>query len=368
MDKKAFSNFSNGGIKGRGSDSTVHGRFETLTRTSTDDGWESSNTTDAPAVKTVIHWDNAKSIISENTSPDIPHKLSANPYRGCEHGCVYCFARTSHSYLGLSPGLDFETQIFAKKNAPQLLEKELANPRYQPHPLALGIITDAYQPSERTLKITRQMLTVLAQYRHPVSIVTKSALVERDLDILTELAQQQLIEVAISITSLDNDLTRRLEARAAAPARRLKIIERLARAGIPTTVMMAPIIPAVTDSEIETLLKAAADAGATGAGYIVLRLPHELKEVFRQWLHTHLPQRAEKVMAQVQALHGGSDYNPQFFKRHRGEGVLAELIAKRFERARQQFNLNKRRTLHLRCDLFRPADKKATRGQMQLDF
>ena len=339
-------------IKGRGAQNTPLGRFETLLRTTVDDGW-TRDTEESTAVETVIHWDTSKSVIVSNDSPDIAHKLSANPYRGCEHGCVYCFARPTHSYLGLSPGLDFETQLYAKHDAAVLLRRELSKPRYQPKPLALGIITDAYQPLERKLKITRQMLEVLADCRHPVSLITKSALIERDLDIIADMAKQGLADAAVSITSLDNTLTRRLEPRAAAPARRLKIIERLAAAGVPTTVMMAPIIPAVTDDEIESLLQAAANAGARNAGYIMLRLPHELKEVFSGWLQTHMPLRAEKVMAQLRAMHGGRDYNPTFFTRQRGSGVLAALVASRFEKARRRFGLRHRHE-HLRCDLFRP--------------
>ena len=381
MDKKHFAPQRQ---KGRGAGNNLPGRFDSEHRTAFDDGWGDLSGSDtaiddidndstlrltAPAVpETVIHWDYAKSLISKNDSPDIPHPLSINPYRGCEHGCIYCFARPTHAYLGLSPGLDFETQIYAKKDAPALLRRELAKRGYTPQPLALGIITDAYQPAERNLKITRQLLEILAKHRHPVSLITKSALIERDLDILRSMAQQQLVDTAISITSLDNGLTRRLEARAAAPRRRLKIIENLAAAGIPVTVMMAPIIPAVTDSEIETLLQAAANAGAVGAGYVILRLPHELSQVFRDWLHTHLPQRAEKVMAQLQAIHGGKDYNSAFFTRHRGQGTYAELIAKRFERARQQYNLSKRRQQPLRCDLFRPPPPAHVVNQLALPF
>ena len=343
-------------FKGRGAVGATLGRFETLSRAAFDDLQsfppDADATPDAP--ETVIHWDLAKSVVTENKSPDIPHELSANPYRGCEHGCVYCFARPTHSYLGLSPGLDFETQIFAKRDAPRRLREYLRRRGHAPRPLALGIITDAYQPAEKKLKITRAMLEVLAEARHPVSLITKSALIERDLDIITDMAKDNLVETAVSITSLDADLTRKLEPRAASPARRLRVIRALAEVGAPVSVLMAPIIPAATDGEIESLLQAAAEAGATGAGYVVLRLPHELREVFADWLAAHMPLRAQKVMAQVRELHGGKDYNAKFFARHRGTGVLADLIAARFARAKKRFGLDHSRLGRLRCDLFRP--------------
>lgn len=340
-------------FKGRGAVNSPAGRFDKTRRAEFDDGWAGDDEPES-APETVVQWDLAKSVITKNDSPDIPHAMSANPYRGCEHGCIYCFARPSHAYLGLSPGLDFETRIFAKQNAPEVLEKELSRPGYRPQPLSLGINTDAYQPQERKLRITRRMLEVLAECRHPVSLITKSALIERDLDILADMASQNLVEAAVSLTSMDADLTRKLEPRAANPLRRLKIIKTLSDAGIPVTALMAPIIPALTDSEIEKLLEKAAQAGARGAGYVVLRLPHELKEVFAEWLAEHFPLRAEKVMSQVRDLHGGKDYNPEFFARHRGRGVLANLIAGRFEAARRRFGLDRPRMLSLRCDLFRP--------------
>ena len=350
-------------IKGRGAVNAPPGRFEHCQHEDIDDGWElAAEPLSSP--ETIIRFEQAKSILSENDSPDIPHQLSANPYRGCEHGCVYCFARPSHAFLGLSPGLDFETKIFAKQNAPDLLRQSLLRPGYRVRPLALGINTDAYQPAERRLKITRQMLEVLAACHHPVSLITKSALIERDVDILSAMAKQGLAEAAVSITSLDNDLTRKLEPRAAAPGRRLKIIERLAAVGVPVTVLLAPIIPAVNDNEIEALLAAAAAAGAQNAGYVVLRLPHELKEVFQGWLAEHLPLRAQKVMAQVRDMHGGYDYNPEFFARHTGRGVLASLIASRFAVARRRHGLRPPRRQSLRCDLFRPPHG----GQLSLTF
>ena len=340
-------------IKGRGAVHSPPGRFDNTTAEPFDDGWHTDEQPPSPPA-TIIRWETAKTIVSRNDSPDIPHQLSANPYRGCEHGCVYCFARPSHAYLGLSPGLDFETRIFAKHNAAELLRQELSRPGYRPQVLSLGINTDAYQPTERKLNITRQMLELLAECRHPVSLITKSALIERDVDILADMAKNNLAEAAISITSLDATLTRQLEPRAAAPARRLKMITTLAAAKIPTTILMAPIIPAINDTEIESLLAAAADAGAKNAGYVVLRLPHELVGVFRQWLQVHMPQRAKKVMTQVQSLHGGQDYNAEFFARHRGRGVLAELIARRFAAARRRHQLAPPRQSPLRCDLFCP--------------
>ena len=339
-------------IKGRGAVGAPPGRFDKTASESFDDGWTQDD--DAPSSETVIRWDSAKSILTENDSPDIPSELSANPYRGCEHGCVYCFARPSHAYLGLSPGLDFERKIFAKKDAVSLLRRELSRPQYRVRPLALGINTDAYQPVERRLRITRGMLEVLSECRHPVSLITKSALIERDLDILSEMARENLADAMVSITSLDADLTRKLEPRAASPARRLKVIANLSAAGIRTTVLMAPIIPAITDGEIESILSAAADAGACTAGYVVLRLPHELPEVFQQWLAAHMPERAAKVMSQVRAMHGGRDYDALFFSRHRGRGVFAELIARRFDAARRRYGLNPPRHTPLRCDLFSP--------------
>ena len=340
-------------IKGRGAVSAPVGRYEKTHVEDFDDGWQQEEEV-LPQIETVIRWDMAKTLINKNDSPDIPHELSLNPYRGCEHGCVYCFARPSHAYLGLSSGLDFETKIFAKKNAAELLKNELANPRYQPHPISLGINTDSYQPAERHLKITRQLLTIFAQCRHPVMMITKSALIERDIDILSEMAKDNLVQAAISITSLDATLTRKLEPRAAAPARRLKIIRALSSAGIPTSVLMAPIIPAINDKEIESLLAAAADNGASGAGYIVLRLPHELKTVFYDWLDAHMPQRKQKVIAQIRQLHGGRDYNANFFTRHRGQGIIADLIARRFDIARRRHNLLINSHRSLRRDLFKP--------------
>ena len=350
-------------IKGRGAVDSPPGRFETRQVDAVDDGWVQCDEPESNP-QTRVRFESAKSILSENDSPDIPTQLSINPYRGCEHGCIYCFARPSHSYLGLSPGLDFETKLSAKQNAAELLRRALLRRNYRAQTITLGINTDAYQPIERRFKITRQLVELLCDCRHPLSLITKSALIERDIDLLSEMASMQLVEAAISITSLDATLTRKLEPRAAAPARRLKTVERLATAGIPVTVLMAPIIPALTDNEIESLLQSAKDAGAKNAGYIVLRLPHELKQVFRAWLAEHYPLRAKKIMTQVRALHGGADYNPEFFTRLTGRGEFANLIQTRFQLARKRCGLNQPRREKLRCDLFRPPRG----GQMPIGF
>ena len=339
--------------KGRGAVSKPAGRFEKTTTVPFEDGWDTLARDDSPPPRTEILRDTARRVINKNESPDIPHRYSVNPYRGCEHGCVYCFARPSHAYLGLSPGLDFETKIFAKENAAAVLEQELAHRHYKPQTIALGINTDSYQPTERRLKIARAMLEVLCKCNHPVSLVTKSSLIERDLDLLAPMAEKGLVEVAISVTSLDNALTRKLEPRACAPFRRLKIIENLARAGVPTTVLVAPIIPAVTDAEMEAILQHAGDAGAVHAGYVMLRLPHELKAVFSDWLDEHMPLRAQKTLALLRQLHGGKLYDSTFHARQRGRGVYADMIAARFRLACKKVGLNKS-PHNLRTDLFRP--------------
>lgn len=280
---------------------------------------------------TEVRPDASRSIISRNRSPDVPFDRSINPYRGCEHGCIYCFARPTHAYLGLSPGLDFETRLLAKPEAAALLRRELARPGYRCAPMALGTNTDPYQPVERTWRITRQVLEVLAECAHPVSIVTKSALVERDLDILAPLAERRLAQVFVSLTTLDRDLSRRMEPRAAAPERRLRTIERLCAAGVPTGVLLAPLIPALNDAEVENLLRAARRAGALSAGYVVLRLPLEVGPLFEDWLVRHYPLRAGRVLGQIRAMRGGRDYDPRFGTRMRGQGPWADLLAKRFE-------------------------------------
>jgi DNA repair photolyase len=327
--------------KGRGAAANPPGRFETHIRAREDDGWGSMDP-DPPAVPTQLRVDTARSVISYNQSPDVPFDRSINPYRGCEHGCAYCFARPSHAYLGLSPGLDFETRLFYKPDAPEVLARELSRPGYRCAPIALGVNTDAYQPAERRLGLTRALLEVLWAFRHPVCILTKSALIQRDLDILTPMAEAGLVSVSVSLTTLDTPLCRRLEPRAAAPHRRLATVEALARAGVPMAVLLAPLIPAVNDHELEALLAAGWDAGARQAGYVVLRLPHELKDLFRAWLEQHLPGRAEHVLSLVRQLHGGKDYDPAWGRRQRGSGPIAEVLARRFELASRRLGLHAR--------------------------
>ncbi|RYZ74007.1 MAG: PA0069 family radical SAM protein [Lysobacteraceae bacterium] len=319
-------------IKGRGSSGYLPGRFEVAVSEAVDDGWEPDAAEEFAEVlpRTQVREETARSIISRNQSPDIGFSQSVNPYRGCEHGCSYCFARPSHAYLGLSPGLDFETRIFAKTNAPELLRRELARPGYQVSPIALGINTDAYQPVERKLQLTRRLIEVFAETRHPFTLITKNALVTRDLDLLAPLARDDLVRVHFSVTSLDNRLSAVLEPRASAPHARLRAIRTLREAGVPVGVMVAPVIPWVNDSELEAVLEAVRAAGAQSAGYVLLRLPHEVAPLFRDWLQTHVPERAEHVMSTIRQLRGGKDYDAAFGKRMRGQGVYADLLARRF--------------------------------------
>ena len=305
-----------------------------------DDGWGLQDELPPPR-RTHVTVDAARSIIAHNRSPDVPFEASINPYRGCEHGCVYCFARPTHAYLDLSPGIDFEAQLFAKSNAAQLLRTELRQPSYRCKPITLGANTDAYQPIERHWRITRQLLEVMAQHRQPVSIITKSALVERDLDLIAEMAQDQLAHVFVSLTTLDRVLARRMEPRATAPQRRLMVIEHLRRRDVPVGVLVAPVIPVLTDPELETLLHAAADAGALTAGSVLVRLPLEVSPLFRDWLAQHYPLKARHVMAQIQAARGGKDYDAAFGRRMRGEGDYARLIGERFELAARRLRLDR---------------------------
>ena len=306
--------------------------------------------------------DHARSIIASNDSPDIPFDLSINPYRGCEHGCVYCYARPSHGHLGLSAGLDFETKIFVKHEAAALLKRELARPGYVCKPISLGANTDPYQPLERRLRITRQVLEVLAEARHPVGIVTKSALVTRDLDLLAPMARDGLARVYVSVTTLDGEIARTLEPRASAPHRRLAAIRALAEAGITAGVMVAPIIPGLTDHEIEPILDAAAAAGAVSAGYVLLRLPHEVKDLMAAWLETHRPLRAAHILSLVRQCRDGRLNDPGFGSRMRGAGPFAELIRQRFHKASRRHGFD-RRQMPQRTDLFRPP---RTDGQLDL--
>ena len=336
--------------RGRGARSNRASRYDRFATADFDDGWETLAT--LGAFRTEVREEQARSIVSTNDSPDISFDQSINPYRGCEHGCIYCYARPTHCYLGHSAGLDFETRLYAKVNAAELLDEELAKPGYVPRTIALGAVTDPYQPIERTYAISRQILEVMERTGHPVGIVTKSAGVLRDVDILSRLAARGLVKVALSVTTLDARLARSMEPRAATPPKRIEAIRRLAQAGIPVTVMVAPIVPALNDSEIEGILRTAREAGAAEAGYVLLRLPLELKELFREWLETDYPDRAQRVMALLRSMHGGRDYVAAFGHRQRGSGPYAEQIGARFRLACRRLGLNER-TLRLRTDLFR---------------
>jgi DNA repair photolyase len=325
--------------RGRGAVGNPDPRYAQWTRRPVDDGWDRDER-DLPPLATTLIVDTARSVITRNDSPDVPFDRSVNPYRGCEHGCCYCFARPSHAYLGLSPGLDFETRIFYKPDAPALLRDELGKRGYRPAPIALGINTDAYQPAERTLGITRALLEVLAECRHPVSIVTKSALIERDVDLLAKMARLNLVQVMFSVTTLDRDLARRMEPRAAQPLRRLQAMACLHGAGVPVGVLFAPLIPALNDHELESVLKAAQEAGASRAGYILLRLPLELKDLFQAWLREHAPGKAEHVMSLIRQMRGGKDNDPAFGTRMRGSGELAEVIGRRFHLAARRLGFD----------------------------
>jgi len=329
-------------IKGRGATSRPPGRFETRDSTRVDDGWGTIEE-ELPEFKTTVTAERAKSIISRNESPDIGFNQSINPYKGCEHGCIYCYARPSHAYLNLSPGLDFETRLFYKPNAAELLDRELRKPGYQVSNIALGANTDPYQPIERKLEVTRGILQVLARFRHPVGILTKGAMIERDLDLLADLARDRLVSVGITLTTLDPALKRTLEPRASSPQARLRVMRKLSAAGIPVRVMFSPVIPFVNDAELERVLQAAAEAGASTASYVLLRLPYEIKGLFREWLETHMPLRAAHVMSLIQQSRGGKDYQAEFGTRMRGTGQFAELIAKRFALARRRYGLDQRR-------------------------
>jgi DNA repair photolyase len=349
---------------GRGALSNLAGRFDSTTLERTDDGWY-QEAEEAPGE--TVSKDTAKSVISSNDSPDVGFDLSINPYRGCSHGCVYCFARPSHSYLGLSPGLDFETKLFYKENAAQLLEAELAKRSYVCKTIALGINTDGYQPLEKRLQVTRSILEVLVRCRHPVTIVTKSALVVRDIDLLAHLARDRLVSVSVSVTSLQDEIKRTLEPRAASPQARLRVVRQLAEAGVPVGVLVAPVIPAITDHEMEDILSAAKEAGARSAGYVLLRLPYEVKNLFREWLAEHHPDRAKHVMSLINQSRGGKDYDAEFGVRMTGTGVYAELLRKRFELARRKLGLDDAEARHeLTTSLFRPPA--ANQAQLTLGF
>jgi DNA repair photolyase len=340
--------------KGRGAVGNATGRFESEVRVAFDDGWGSLDEEPLP-LDTTYTRDSARSIIARNDSPDINFDRSINPYRGCEHGCIYCYARPSHAYLGLSPGLDFESRIFVKEDAAALLRAELSKPGYSCDIIALGANTDPYQPIERKLEITRRILEVLREFRHPVGIVTKSALVARDIDILAQMARDRLAVVSVSLTTLDRALARKMEPRAATPERRLETIAALSAAGIPVNVLTAPMIPALNDMEMERLLEAAAGRGAKGAGYTLLRVPLEIKGLIEDWLATHAPNKAKHVMSLLRETHGGTPYDSEWGKRMRGTGPYAEMLRIRFERACHRLKLNERRGLwRLDTSQFRP--------------
>jgi len=329
------------GRRGRGSRSNVSGRYESVARELFDDGWQSLE--ELPGLKTDVTIESARSAVTSNDSPDINFDQSINPYRGCEHGCSYCFARPTHAHMGLSPGLDFESRLFAKTNVAEVLRAELMKKAYRPKTIALGSSTDPYQPIERRYRLTRQVLEVLSEFGHPVGIVTKSALVERDIDILAPMAERGLVKVAVSVTTLDRKLARSMEPRAPTPALRLRAISALSAAGIPTAVLAAPIIPGLNDSEIEKILAAAKEAGASEAGYVMLRLPLEIKDLFREWLLTDHPARAGRVISLTQSLHGGKDYDPAFGQRQKGSGPIAWTTGRRFELACRRLKLNQRK-------------------------
>ena len=340
-------------IKGRGAASNPDNRFFSTRVELEDDGWSPPEDTGGKPEPVTVTLEHARSILSKNDSPDVPFDLSINPYKGCQHGCIYCFARPTHAYLDLSPGLDFETKIFAKKNAAALLAKELGRRSYECRPINIGSNTDPYQPAEKRLQITRSILEVLETYGHPCTIITKNALVERDIDLLAQMAQRHLVQVFVSVTSLDNRLSSRLEPAATAPHRRIDTIAHLKSSGIPVGVLVAPIIPAVTDIYLEKIIQLASQAGATCAGYTVIRLPHELKGLFREWLANHLPERATHVMSLIQQMHGGRDYVADFRTRMRGEGVFACLIKERFEMACRRSGIEPARAIRLDTQHFK---------------
>jgi DNA repair photolyase len=354
--------------KGRGAVSNRPGRYEPGDRPLEDDGWDSvqKDEAEAPPLRTTVQPDKSKTVIAWNESPDLGFDRSINPYRGCEHGCIYCFARPTHAYLGLSPGLDFETRLLAKHDAASILARELAKPGYKPAPIGIGTNTDPYQPIERELGIMRQVLEVLDRFNHPVTIVTKSALILRDLDILSRMAQRGLVEATVSVTTLDPELARKLEPRAPTPPRRLATIEALAAAGISTGVLAAPMIPALNDQELEAILAAAAERGVGRAGYVLLRLPLEIADLFREWLEAHVPDRAEHVLSLMRDTREGKLYKSQWGTRMRGTGPYADLLRQRYRIAMRKLGLAKRGggAIGLRSDLF--AVPKGERAQFEL--
>lgn len=351
--------------KGRAASSNMVSRFDPHTRESLDDGWGSLDE-EAPPLRTEVMLDASRSVINYIQSPDLPFDRTLNPYRGCEHGCIYCYARPTHAYLGMSPGLDFESRLLMKADAVALLKKELAHPKYQCKPIALGMNTDGYQPIEREYQLTRQIIQVLSEANHPFSLVTKSSLVERDIDLIAPMAAKRLASIYVSITTLDRQVARRLEPRAAAPERRFETLRRLSEAGIPTGVMVAPVIPALTDCDMEQILEKAHEAGARKAGYVFLRLPHELSDLFQEWLQQYFPLKAQHVMSIVRQSRGGKDYQSEFGQRMRGEGIFADLLAHRFKLSCHKLGMSGERTGFC-TDLFSvPAAWQATANHPQL--
>ena len=352
-------------IKGRGAASNPEGRFETTRHQAEDDGWQSALLDEAaPRPRTEVTEERARSVISRNDSPDIAFEQAINPYRGCEHGCIYCYARPSHSYLNLSPGLDFETRLRAKTNLAEVLRGELSRRGYVPKPINIGSNTDPYQPVEKHWRLTRAALELLAECRHPCTIVTKNALIERDLDLLAAMARERLVQVFVSVNSLDNRLAAKLEPRASAPHRRLQAIGALADAGVPVGVLVAPVIPALNDRDMEAVLEQAHAAGARFAGYTVVRLPYELKALFREWLALHAPQRAEHVMSLIRQMNGGRDYDSDFATRMRGQGVFAQLLKRRFEVACRKHGFGRARELQLDTSGFVPPREASPQGSL----
>jgi DNA repair photolyase len=347
--------------RGRGTVSNATGRYEPQARVAFDDGWQGLE--ELPPFKTTVTVDSTRKIITRNESPDISFDRSINPYRGCEHGCVYCFARPTHAYLGMSPGLDFESKLFMKPNAPELLERELSAPGYEPKTIAIGTNTDPYQPIERQYKIMRRILEVLERAGHPVGIVTKSTLVLRDLDILARMAQRDLVKVALSVTTLDPKLARIMEPRAPTPSRRLDALQQLAKAGVPTAVMVAPVIPAINDAEIERILEAAVANGVRHAGYVLLRLPLEIRDLFSEWLKENFPDRHDHVFKLVRDTRGGKDYDSTWGKRQTGTGPVAWMIGRRFEVACERLGINATKR-KITTEHFRPSKPAAA----QLDL
>jgi DNA repair photolyase len=347
--------------RGRGAQSNASGRYEPLARVAFDDGWQSLE--DLPPFATSVSVDASRKVITRNESPDIGFDRSINPYRGCEHGCIYCFARPTHAYLGLSPGLDFESKLFVKPDAPALLERELSAPNYTPRTIAIGTNTDPYQPIERRYEIMRQILEVLEAAGHPVGIVTKSSLVLRDIEILARMAKRNLVKVAISVTTLDAKLARIMEPRAPTPSRRIEALRQLSAAGVPTAVMVAPIVPAINDAEIERILDAAAAVGVSGAGYVMLRLPLEVRDLFREWLMANYPDRYRHVFKLVREMRGGKDYDSTWGRRMKGSGPYAWMIGRRFEVACEKLGLNEEK-VKLTTEHFHPPRPSA----VQLDL